>query len=88
MTGYPCVDVVILVLVTAFGWKPFGTVSEVVLAFDDQVINTLTRQCYVRRVGVHFAVLEQRSFDISVNEIVVELQHAEFGVLVDEEADV
>ena len=52
----------------------------------DESIDAFTSQCNVCRVCVHLVVLKQRSFYVSVYKVVVELQHAYFGVLVGEEA--
>ena len=87
MSGYSCIDVIFLVLFTTLGRKPFGAVSEEVLTVDDLVIDTFARKCNVGRVRIHLAVLKQRSLDVSVVEIIVELQHAEFRILIDEEAN-
>ena len=42
-------------------------------------------QCRLSRCT--FTVLKQRTFDVPVDKAIVELQHEQFGVLVDEETD-
>ena len=64
---------------------PLASVPEVMLPmFRCQGIYALAIEGNVRTVRVHVAVLGHRMFYVPINEVVVELQHAQHGVLQDE----
>ena len=83
MTGESTPHVLGLMVDATFGWEPLGLVSEVMLSKfrSYEIINGLTSQGQIGAIRIQLAVLEQRSFQVPVDKVVVELQHAHFGIL-------
>ncbi len=52
----------------------------------DEVLQGVFGQGHVERIRIHLAELVVFSGDVFVHAIEMELQHSQFGVLVDEEA--
>ena len=75
-------------IVAAFSREPLGPVPEVVFAVlgGDEIVDGIAGKCNVRRICVHFTVLKEGPIDVTVYEIVIELQHSELCILVDEKA--
>ena len=73
-----------------FGREPFGTMSEIMISsfWGHDGIDGLTSQDQIGTICIHLAVLEQRALHVSVDEVVIELQHAHLGVLQNEESHV
>ena len=71
-------------LITTFSRQPFRSVLEEMLAklWSDEIVDAFTRQCYIGRVRIHLAVLKEGPINIPVNEVIVKLEHAQFGILV------
>ena len=64
--------------------------SEVMLSQfrGHEIVDGIACQGKIDTIRVHLAVLEQASFEVPVDEVVVKLQHAQFGVLQDEKSHV
>ena len=69
-SGETSLDVFFLVIITALGRKPFGTVPEIVLAAicTYEIIDAVAGQRDIGGVGVHFTVLVEWSLDVSTIE--------------------
>ena len=62
--------------------EPFGSVPEVMLPMFREIY-AIAIEGNVRTVRIHVAVLEHRMFYVLLNEVVVEMQHAQLDVLQD-----
>ena len=83
MTGESTPHVLELVVDATFGWDPLGSASEVMLSKfrSYEIVDGLAGQGQIGAIRIHLAVLEQRSFQVPIDKVVVELQHAHFGIL-------
>ena len=72
-----------LMVDATFRWEPFGSESEVMLSKfrSYEIIKGLADQDQIGAIRIHLAVLEQRSFQVPVDKVVVGLQHAHFDIL-------
>lgn len=82
-------DKFVLVFVTGCCWEPrwIDTVELFSHFWFDGLFQGWSRQSHVKRVCIHFAELVIFSVEKSIHKIKMELQHPQFGVLVDKKSN-
>ena len=81
--GESTAHVFVPMVVATLERQPFGAVPEVMFSLfrGHEGVDGLGGQGQIGGVCIHLAVLKKRALQVPVDEVVIELQHAHFGVL-------